>query len=370
MDFTHTEEQEQVRSTVRRFLDEYSPEQEVRRLMMTSEGYDPAVWTRMANELGLQGLVIPESYGGSGASWVELGIVLEEMGRSLLCAPFLSTVLAATTLLESGDAEAQKAFLPGIAEGATVATVALVDAFGDHAGSATAISATPATGGYALTGRTSFVLDGATADIVLVLARTPSGPTLFVVRRDDPGFAATPLPTLDLTRKLAQIDLVDATGQPVGAEGEGLAILARVLDLASIALAAEQVGCAQAALEMAVAYSKVRIQFGQLIGSFQAIKHKCADVFVEVESAKSAAYYAFRAASDRSEELAACASLAKAFCSDAAVLATHENVQIHGGIGFTWEVAPHLYLKRARSMELYLGDPRYHRERLVQLIGG
>jgi alkylation response protein AidB-like acyl-CoA dehydrogenase len=369
MDFTFSEDQEQLRTSVRRFLDHYSSEADVRRLMDTDEGYDPSIWSRMANELGLQGLVIPEEHGGSGASWVELGIVLEEMGRSLLCAPFFSTVvLAATTLLESGDARAMKAVLPRIADGSAIVTLALTEESGLWDERGIKLSASKGADGYVLNGRKRYVLDGLVADVVIVPARTPEGVTLFLVRGDAAGLNRSPLKSLDLTRKLAAFEFTDVSAEVLGAAGRGWETLERTLDLAAVGLAAEQVGVAQAALDMAVEYAKERIQFGQAIGSFQAIKHKCVDVLMDVESARSAAYYALGAASQRSEELPAAASLAKAFCSDASVLATHENIQIHGGIGFTWELPAHLYYKRAKSMELYLGDPSYHRERLIQHI--
>jgi alkylation response protein AidB-like acyl-CoA dehydrogenase len=369
VNFSFNEDQQHLRASVRRFLDHYSSEADVRRLMHTDQGFDPAVWSRMANELGLQGLIIPEEYGGSGASWVELGIVLEEMGRSLLCAPFFSTiVLAATTVLASGDVRAMRAELPGIANGSTIATLALIEESGLWTEHGIELPASKEEEGYVLNGRKSYVLDGFVADLFIVPARTPDGVTLFLVRGDALGLTRSPLKTLDLTRKLAVVEFVDVPAEVLGPAGKGWDVLERALDLASIGLAAEQVGVAQAALDMAVEYAKVRIQFGRAIGSFQAIKHKCADVLMEVESARSAAYYALGAASQPTEELPATASLAKAFCSDASVLATHENIQIHGGIGFTWELAAHLYYKRAKSMELYLGDPIYHRERLIRHI--
>jgi alkylation response protein AidB-like acyl-CoA dehydrogenase len=370
VDFRFSAEQEGLRSTVRRFLEEHSPEPEIRRLMATDEGYDTIVWARMAEQLGLQGLIVPEEYGGSGASWRELGIVLEEMGRSLLCAPFFSTVvLAATTILESNDAEAKHRLLPGIVDGSTVATLALHEETGGWGESGIRLEATRSEDGYALHGHKSYVLDGMVADAIIVAARTPGGVSLFVVAGDAPGLGKTPLKTLDLTRKLTRLDFTDVPGRILGAEGQGWDVLERVLDLAAVGLAAEQAGGAEAALQLAVDYAKVRVQFGQPIGSFQAIKHMCADLLLEVESAKSAAYYALWAASERTSELPAAAALAKAFCSDAFVLAAHQNIQIHGGIGFTWAMPAHLYFKRAKSMELFLGDPIYHRERLAKCIG-
>jgi alkylation response protein AidB-like acyl-CoA dehydrogenase len=369
MDFAPTPEQKQLRDSVRGFLDKYSPEAEVRRLMATQDGYDPAVWLRMAKDMGLQGLIIPEQYGGSGASWIELGIVLEEMGRSLLCAPFFATaVLATVAVLESGDADAQASLLPAIADGTTIATLALTDESGSWGEPGAAVQSTRAGDRYRLDGHKSFVLDGLVADVIIVPVRTSGGTTLFTVRGDAEGLAKTPLKTLDLTRKLARLDFTDVAAEPLGAEDAGWPVMERVLDFAAVGVAAEQAGGAKAALDMAVEYAKIRVQFGQAIGSFQAIKHKCADALLEVESAKSAAQYALWAAAERNQEFRAAASLAKAFCSDAYVLASHENIQIHGGIGYTWEVPAHLHFKRAKSMELYLGDPAYHRERLAQRI--
>ena len=370
MNLAFSEEQEELRRSVRRFLDDKSPEAEVRRLMDTPHGYDPAVWEQMANQLGLQGLAIPEEFGGSGYGYVELALVLEEMGRSLLCAPFFSTVaLAANAVLSSGDEGAKRDLLPGIASGATIATVALCEPSGRWDAAGVTLPATPTAGGYALTGTKSFVIDGSTAGLILVAARTDAGVSLFAVDGDADGLTRTGLATMDQTRKQSVLAFDGTPARLVGADGGGWAIVSRTLDLAAVALAAEQVGGAQKVLDMSVAYAKVRVQFGRPIGSFQAIKHKCADMLVEVESARSAAYYAAWAAAEDSDELPAVASLAKAYCSDAYFHATAENIQIHGGIGFTWEHPAHLYFKRAKSSELYLGDPAYHRELLAQRIG-
>ncbi|GAC1321429.1 MAG: acyl-CoA dehydrogenase family protein [Acidimicrobiales bacterium] len=370
MNFAFSEEQEELRKSVRRFLEQKSPETEVRRLMETTEGYDTAVWEQMANQLGLQGLAIPEEFGGSGYGYVELIVVLEEMGRSLLCAPYFSTVaLAANALLASGDDAAKKEYLPGIASGEVIATVALTEDSGKWDESGITLEATKSGDGYTLTGSKNFVLDGHTANLILVAARTGAGTSLFAVSGDASGLTRTALSTMDQTRKQAKLEFASTPAKLVGAEGEGWTILSKTLDLAAVALAAEQVGGAQRCLEMAVEYAKVRVQFGRPIGSFQAIKHKCADMLLEVESAKSAAYYAGWAAAEDSDELPVVASLAKAYCSDAYFHATAENIQIHGGIGFTWEHPAHLYFKRAKSAELYLGDPTYHRELLAQRIG-
>ncbi len=369
MNFAFSEEQEELRKSVRRFLEDKSPEAEVRRLMETTEGYDPAVWSQMAQQLGLQGLAIPEEYGGSGYTYVELVVVLEEMGRALLCAPYFSTVaLAGNALLVSGDDDAKKEYLPGIASGDTIATVAFTEDSGRWDESGITMAATAADG-VRLNGHKMFVIDGHVANLILVAARSNGAVTLYAVDGDAPGLNRTPLSTMDQTRKQARLEFNDVPARQIGTEGQGWQTLGKTLDLAAVALAAEQVGGAQKVLEMAVEYAKVRVQFGRPIGSFQAIKHKCADMLLEVESAKSAAYYAGWAAAEDNDELPVVASLAKAYCSDAYFHATAENIQIHGGIGFTWEHPAHLYFKRAKSSELMFGDPTYHRELLAQRIG-
>jgi alkylation response protein AidB-like acyl-CoA dehydrogenase len=370
VNFAFSEEQEELRRSVRRFLDDKSPISEVRRLMETTEGYDPAVWAQMGSQLGLQGLAIPEEHGGSGFTYVELIVVLEEMGRSLLCAPYFSTVaLAANAILSSGDDAAKKELLPGIASGDAIATLGFTEDNGrwDEGGITTA--ATRAGDGWTLDGHKMFVLDGHVANLVVVAARTPAGLSLFAVDGNAPGLTRTPLATMDQTRKQARLELSGTPARLIGADGGAAPGLSKTLDLAAVALAAEQVGGAQRCLDMSVEYAKQRVQFGRPIGSFQAIKHKCADMLLEVESAKSAAYYAGWAAAEASDELPVVASLAKAYCSDAYFHAAAENIQIHGGIGFTWEHDAHLYFKRAKSSELLLGDPTYHRELLAQRIG-
>jgi alkylation response protein AidB-like acyl-CoA dehydrogenase len=370
MNFAFTDEQEELRKTVRSFLENKSSEEAVREQMETDDGFDPAVWGQMGEQMGLQGLSIPEEFGGSGYGFVELGIVLEEMGRALLCAPFFSTaVLAANTLLQSGDDAAKAKYLPGIASGETIATLAYVEPSGKWDESGITMQATKSDDGYTLSGTKSFVLDGNTAGLILVAAKTDAGTSLFAVQGDASGLTKTNLSTMDQTRKQAKLDFDNTPAELIGEDGKGWDTLETVLDLAAVALAAEQVGGAQKVLEMAVDYAKVRVQFGRPIGSFQAIKHKCADMLLEVESAKSAAYYGMWCASEMNDELASTASLAKAYCSEAYFHAAAENIQIHGGIGFTWEHPAHLYFKRAKSSELLFGDPTYHREQLAQRIG-
>jgi alkylation response protein AidB-like acyl-CoA dehydrogenase len=370
VNFAFSEEQEELRNVVRQFLEAKSSEAAVREQMETERGFDPDVWKQMAEQLGLQSLTIPEEYGGQGFGYVELIVVLEEMGKTLLCAPYFSSVvLAANTLLQSGDESAKKEYLPGIASGETIATLAFTEPSGkwDESG----IEATASADGdaFKLNGTKMFVLDGHTADLILVAARTGKGVSLFAVDGDAAGLTRTPLATMDQTRKQAKLEFDGVPARLVGDDGKGWDVLSTVLDLAAVALAAEQVGGAQQCLDMSVEYAKVRVQFGRPIGSFQAIKHKCADMLLEVESAKSAAYYAGWCASEMNDELPAVASLAKAYCSDAYFHAAAENIQIHGGIGFTWEHPAHLYFKRAKSSELLFGDPTYHRELLAQRIG-
>ncbi|WP_045875492.1 acyl-CoA dehydrogenase family protein [Pseudofrankia sp. DC12] len=374
--FAFTEEQRELRRTVRAFLEHAAPEPEVRRLMETSDGYDPAVWAQLAGELGLVGLAIPEELGGSGATFVEVAIVAEEMGRRLLCAPYLSTaVLAVGTLLRSGDAGAQKAWLPGIAAGETIATLAFAEENGRWDASGVAAVAAQAGDGWTLAGTKSFVLDGHTADLLLVAARSAAGVSLFAVPGDAPGLTRAPLSTLDQTRRLARVELAGAPATLLGEDGAGWPVIEHVLNLATVALAAEQAGGAEAVLDMAVQYAKDRVQFGRQIGSFQAVKHRCADMLLEVESARSAAYYAAwcaagaTAADGGDDELARIAAVAKAYCSEAYTQVAADNIQVHGGIGFTWEHSAHLYFRRAKSDELLFGAPATWRDRLATSIG-
>jgi alkylation response protein AidB-like acyl-CoA dehydrogenase len=370
MNFAFTEEQEELRKTVRAFLEAKSAEAAVREQMETEAGYDAAVWSQMGEQLGLQGLAIPEEYGGSGYGFIELGIVLEEMGRALLCAPFFSSsVLAANALLLSGDDKDKAEYLPGIASGETIATLAFTEPSGKWDESGITLEATGANGNWKLNGTKSFVLDGHIANVIIVAGKSSQGTCLFIVDGAAEGLTRTALSTMDQTRKQAKLEFSNVSAKLLGTQGDGWNVLAKVLDLAAVALAAEQVGGAQKVLEMAVEYAKVRVQFGRPIGSFQAIKHKCADMLLEVESAKSAAYYGMWCASEMNDELPSVASLAKAYCSEAYFHATAENIQIHGGIGFTWEHPAHLYFKRAKSSELLFGDPTYHRELLAQRIG-
>ncbi|NGO42200.1 acyl-CoA dehydrogenase family protein [Streptomyces ureilyticus] len=369
--FGFGEEQDELRKVVRSFLARHSTEADVRRLAAGPEGYDRVVWRRMATELGLQGLAIPEEYGGSGFGYAELGIVFEETGRALLSAPYFATVaLAAEALLRCDDEAARHDYLPGIASGDTVATLALTEADGRWDEQGIRLNALGTRGNWRLTGVKTYVPDGHLADLLLVAARTPSGVSLFAVESDAPGVTRTALPTLDQTRKQAQIDFADTPARLLGTEGAAWPAIERTLATASVLLAAEQVGGAAAALDAAVAYAKIREQYGRAIGSFQGIKHKCADMLVEIESARSAAYGGLWALDAGGEaEIAIAAALAQAFCSEAFTKVAGENIQVHGGIGFTWEHPAHLYLKRAKSSEMLLGTPSYHRELLATRLG-
>jgi len=378
MRFAFTEEQEALRDTARSFLADHSSSAQVRAVMETESGYDPAVWRRIGAELGWTAIPIPEAYGGLGLGYVELVALMEEMGAALLCAPFFSTVcLATNAVLIGGSEEQQRRYLPGIAGGATTATVAFTEPNGRWDASGIAMRAESRGADFLLNGTKTFVVDGHTAELLVVAARRgdsrgTEGISLFVVAANTPGVERRLLPTMDQTRKQAEITFHDVcvpAAALLGGDGEGWPILCRTLDLAAVALVAEQLGGAQRCLDMSVDYAKQRVQFGRPIGSFQAIKHKCADMLLRVESARSASYYAGWAASVNDPELPALASLAKAYCSDAYFHCAAEAIQIHGGVGFSWEHDVHLYFKRAKSSETLLGDATYHRELVAQRIG-
>lgn len=367
--FGFTDEQNELRSVVRDFIASKSDEAQVRRHMESPLGYDPLLWAQMSGELGLPGLAIPEEFGGQGYTFVEVGIVAEELGRALVPSPYLaSAVLASSALLCSGDDAAQRRYLPGIASGATIVSLAVTEESGRWEAGAVRARARETAGGWVVDGTKDYVLDGCSADVLLVAAHTDSGVSLFAVDRLD-SVARRALSTLDHTRQQARIEFSVTPASLVGREGGAEAVLRSTLALGCAALAAEQVGGAQRCLEMAVAYAKARRQFGKPIGSFQAIRHKCADVLLDIECARGAAYYAVRAAAQRSPELPAVASLAKACSSEAYARAAAANIQIHGGIGFTWEHPAHLYFKRAQSSGHLLGDASFHRRLLADEIG-
>ncbi len=375
MAFAFTEEQEALRETARSFLQAHSGSAQVRAAMATEAGYDPGTWKRIGAELGWPALLVPEAHGGLGLGFVELAALLEATGEALLCAPLFSTVgLGANALLAAGSEAQQGEHLPGIAEGRTLATLAVPGSSGLWEPGAVEITARREGGDFRLDGPAHLVPDGHVAGLLVVAAREPgsagdAGLSLFAVASDAPGLTRRFVPTMDATRKLADLRLdgvrvraAACLGEP-GAAGPALA---RILDRAAVALAAEQVGGAQRCLDMAVAHAVARVQFGRPIGSFQAVKHRCADMMVAVETARSAAWYAACVAAEDAPELPLAASLAKATASEAYFRCAADALQVHGGVGFTWEYDVHLHLKRARAGEGFLGTPAFHRERVAR----
>ncbi len=373
--FAFTDEQEQFRSAIRRFLNDKSPTTEVRRLMATAEGYDPAVWRQLSEDLALPGIHIPEQYGGAGFGMVELCIVTEEFGRALLCAPYFSTAVLAANAILNSCTEAQKAaLLPDIAMGTRRAALAITEPDGNWDPAGIEVVATRDADGYLLDGVKSYVVDGHTADLLIVAARTPEtisleGLALFTLDAHASGVERRLLEAMDPTRKIARIEFRRAHAKLLGNLDGGAKPIVRTLDQAAIALANEMVGGAQALFDAAVNYAQLRVQFGRTIGSFQAIKHRLADMLLDVELAKSAAYYAAQAAAADDPEWPALASLAKAAASETYLQTAIQCIQIHGGIGFTWDNDTHLWFKRAKSSEVFLGQPVYHRELLMQRWG-
>jgi alkylation response protein AidB-like acyl-CoA dehydrogenase len=376
LQFSFTSEQEEFRSVLRRFLQEKSPPSVVRRLMETDAGWERESWLELNQQLGLTGVHIPEEYGGQGFGFVELGIVLEEMGRALLCAPYFSTtVLAATAVMNAGTKAQQGALLPPVALGEVVATLAFTEPNGRWDASGIEMTASPIDGGrFRLDGVKSFVLDGHTADLIVVAARAPGssgedGLSLFTTNGDAAGLTRRALQVLDPTRKQARLEFTAVQAELLGELGAAAAPLARTLTQAAVCLASEMVGGAERLRVSALDYANLRMQFGRPIASFQSMKHKQADMLVDVELAKSAAYAAAAAAAEDDAELLAIASLAKACASEAYLQTAINTIQIHGGIGFTWDNDTHLWFKRAKSSEVFLGDPAWHRERMLQAWG-
>jgi alkylation response protein AidB-like acyl-CoA dehydrogenase len=373
--FRFDPEHEELRRAVRRFFADLAGEAALRRDMATEAGWDPAVWRRVCDELELPALAVPEQHGGAGFGLVELGIALGEAGRVLLCGPLLSTSIAIQALLAADDPDAAAAHLPGLAAGTTIGTLAAREPGRDW-DAAPATRATTGNDGWTLTGRKDWVLDGHTAQLLIVTATagtdvTAEGPatSLFLVDAGAAGLSARPLDTVDPTRKAAEVTFDATPATLLGPVGGGDEPLRRTLDRAVTLLAAEQVGVAQTCLQTATAYAGQRHQFGRPIGSFQAIKHKLADVLLEVEAAQAAAMYAAWAADHRPNELAEAACIAGVTCSEAALLAAGESIQVHGGMGVTWEHSAHLFLKRATVSRLLLRSPARHLDRLARLTG-
>ncbi|WP_422421622.1 acyl-CoA dehydrogenase family protein [Pseudomonas sp. GZD-222] len=386
MEFAFNQEQLMIQDSAARFLAQVSDSAAVRAAMARPEGYDPAVWQRIGEELYWPALMIPERFGGLGLGFVELAILLEQSGRHLLCSPLLATTCLATpALLLASNPAVQDQWLGAIASGAS-ATLAFASAPGLDADSVQVL-AEPCDAGYRLSGSYLQVLDGAQAQLLIVAARAPGsvgddGISLFALPADSPGIQRQPLPSLDQTRRLARIDLEEAIVSPAALlteAGKGWPLLREVLLIAAIGLAAEQTGGAQQALDLTLAYTAERHQFGRAIASFQAIKHRCADLMLQLECARSAAWYAACVAQERldpsgntavASELLEAAATAQIHASEAFFNCAAESIQLHGGVGFTWEYDPHLYFKRARASEQLLGSPALHRERLAaQLFG-
>jgi len=377
MDFGFSQEQDMLRATARKFFDNECASTFVRARMEEPAGTTDDFWGKLA-EQGWLGLIYPEELGGTGLGFVDLTVLMEEMGRCVMPGPFFSTVLlGGLAILEAGSAEQKRDWLGRIATGKARATLALTEPNARWDAAGITVTAREDGGGFVLNGTKLFVLDAHLADAVVVAARTAEGKnpedgvSLFLVPKGTRGMTVTLLPTMDQTRKLCEVSFLDApvsTGALLGAKGAAWPAVARVLERATVALCAEMCGGAQKVLEMTTEYAKIRIAFGKPIGTYQGVKHKAADMLVDVENAKSLTYYAAWAVDENAPEAALAASMAKAYVSDAYRKVAGAGIQLHGGIGFTWEHDLHLYFKRAKSSEFTFGDATYHRERVAQLI--
>ena len=378
MDFGFSEDQDMIRQMARDFLAENCPTTFVRQMMEDEKGYSPDLWNEMAG-FGWLGMTFPEEYGGQGLGFVDLMVILEEMGAVLLPSPYFSSVILAgqTILIAGSDAQKQE-YLPKIADGSLIATLAMTEPSGRFdAEGVSEVRALPADGGFQISGTKLFITDAHVSDLMVVAARTKDagdksfGVTLFLVDSKTPGITINLLQTMDQTRKQCEVifdNVQVGRDRVLGQVDLGWPALQKVLNLGCAAMCAEMVGGAQRVLDISVAYAKERVQFGRPIGSFQAIKHKCAEMMLQVESAKSAAYYAAWAVDEDAPEAPLAISMAKAYCSDAYRHTAGEGIQVHGGIGFTWEHDMHLYFKRAKYTEFTFGDATYHRELVAQEI--
>jgi len=367
MEFSFTAEQDQFRDVLGRFMRDKSPASAVRSLMETDKGFDAEVWQQLCAEQGLAGIHLPEDCGGTGYGSVELAIIMEEQGRALLCSPFMaSAVMAGYAILQTGTDDQKRALLPGIADGSTIATLAITEQSGLWRDDDIQLQATKSGDDYVLSGTKRFVVDGQNADLLVVAGRTDAGVSLFTVNAGSEGVTCRVANAMDPTRKLAEIDFSSAPAQLLGVEGG--VDLAAIFNAVLIAFANEMVGGAQAMLDSAIEYAKLRVQFGREIGSFQGLKHRFSDLMVDIELAKATAYQAAQHLAD-GEDATAFASMAKATASEVFRHAAHECIQFHGGIGFTWENDTHLWFKRAKSSEVFLGTPNDHRERMLQAMG-
>jgi alkylation response protein AidB-like acyl-CoA dehydrogenase len=377
MDFGFTEEQELLRTEVRRFLDASCPLAEVRRIAATPEGFSRALW-KQAAELGWVGLTIPEEYGGAGLGFEDLVVVLEETGRSLFPSPLLATTLAAAALRRSGSAAQRARWLPRLADGRAIGTVALVEADDAHGPDGVHLAGCPDGAGFRLDGEKLFVPDAGAADLFVVAfrgeapARAPGGVALALVERGAEGVEAADLPGLDATKRIGRLRLAGARigHEAVLAEGaDAQALLRFLLDAGATAVAAEMVGAAEAALALTASYARQRVQFGRPIGQFQGVKHPLAEMHVDVESFKSLVYYAAWCLDQAHPDASLAAARAKAYASEAFARIGVDAVQLHGGIGYTWEYDAQLFLKRSKWARPMFGDADHHYERVAALGG-
>jgi alkylation response protein AidB-like acyl-CoA dehydrogenase len=377
MDIGFTEEQELLRDTARRFLESECDTQFVRRRMAEPAAVTDEFWQKLADQ-GWLGIVYPEEEGGSGLGLVDLVVLMEEMGRAVMPGPFLSTVLLGGAAIGEAGAPAQRRqWVPQIAAGTAKAALAWTEPNLRWDAAGVTLRAREAGGGFTLSGTKLFVGDAHLADILVVAARTRDGSTLedgvslFLVPKDTPGLAITVLPTIDETRKSCEVRLDNVAlpaGALLGAKHEGWRPLSRVVARATVALAAEMCGGAQQVLDMTVAYAKIRITFGKPIGSYQGVKHQAADMLVAIENAKSLTYHAAWAVDQGLGEAPLAVSMAKAAASDMYRKVAGTGIQMHGGIGMTWEHDLQLYFKRAKASEVTFGDATWHRERVAQLM--
>jgi len=374
MQFVHSEEQQMIRASARTFLDSYDSTR-LRAALVAPGGYEAALWRQISGELGWCGLAIAEDYGGAGLGWVELCILQEEQGRKLAASPFFATVaLGAALVRECASAAQQGELLTHIAAGGLRLACALAGPDGRPPPEGVAVSLKSLPGGLVLSGVSDFVIHADSADLLLVLARgeDPQELSLLMLPPATPGVSIEPHVMLDLTRPMSRVTFTDVRlGEEalLGAPGAAAAGSSRALDLARIALASEALGGAERVLEMTTEYVKQRIQFGRAIGSFQALKHRLADMMIEVEAARSAAWYAACVADEAPGQLPEAAATAKSYCCDAFYNCAAGAIQLHGGIGFTWEHDAHLYFKRARASATLLGSPAWQRERLLRALG-
>lgn len=349
-----------LRAAVRDLLAQRCTIDDVRRAIDSDLGYDEKLWSQLTGEIGITGLGVPESEGGAGATFEEVTAVLEELGAALCPVPYLSTVLAIQALLAGTDADLRARHLPALAAGTRLGTVAVEMPVAGSLPSAAVVA-----DGDRLTGEVAHVLDAAGARLFVVVARTGDTEAVYVVEPDGGGVTVTPTAATDQVRRFGRVEFAATPAARIGDAD----LADRLLDLAAVAVSAEQIGGAQAALSTALDYARVRTQFGRPIGSFQAVKHLCADLFLAIESGKAITRRAAREIATGGPETTVLASIAKAWCSDTYVAAAGDNLQIHGGVGFTWEHSAHLHLRRAKTDELLFGDARHHRARLADLLG-